>query len=279
MAGQWRLQRRLPVRADGYGCAVALSREDVLADLAAADGLWPLINACSCELCAQPRRPQYARWPRCARCNEHSKCHGKVITTLQPITYTAYDWCLGAGLREFKARGCALSSRWALGFGAVLSAYLEHQLPLTGRGRRDLIVTVPTTAPVIAAALARAGQEGWWTPDVASVGGIAPGFERQRERDPKARSSVPVEKWLIDDAALNQAQEVVLLDDMMSSGGTIFSFAAALRRHGVAFVDAIVVARNVGHRDGDWILPLLRERVAAGQPWRPEDSMRDVIRS
>ncbi|MES1170816.1 MAG: hypothetical protein ABUL56_00455, partial [Actinomycetota bacterium] len=94
---------------------------------------------------------------------------------MKPITYTAYDWTLGAGLRTFKSEECPTTSKWAAGFGAVLSAYLEHELTQRAWPTYDLIVPVPTTAPVIERSLIRAATEGWWVPPLSSVARIADG--------------------------------------------------------------------------------------------------------
>ena len=71
-----------------------------------------------------------------------------------------------------KNRFCARSdSHLARDLGAFLSAYLEGQLQ---RGRLGLpafgiVTTVPSSRPVVAAALGRARDEGWWSCELAAV--------------------------------------------------------------------------------------------------------------
>ena len=241
-----------------------LEREAVLRDLADADGLWPLIANGACSQCSQPRQPKWATFPTCWSCKTQNERHGAPIDNLKPVTYTAYDWTLGAGLRAFKSQGCPTTSKWAAGFGAVLSACLEYELTQRARPTYDLIVPVPTTAPVIERSFVRAAAEGWWVPPLSSVAKIVDGFSRQRERASAERPNVPLSKWVIDRPAVGNAMSVLILDDMLTTGGSLFSFAKALRGEGVAFVDAVVIARNVGHDDAQWIEPLLRDRVARG---------------
>lgn len=255
-------------------------RSTVLTRLTEAKALWPIIDASICELCAQPRPEQYARFSDCYQCNQLRKAYRDPLDELLPITYTAYDWRLGRALREFKADGCPVGSRWALAFGAILSAFLEHQLPRTGRGGRyDRVTTLPTSAPVIARALERANQEGWWVPSpMTQVATVAPGYARQRDRHPSQRGQVELDKWLIDAVALDDAVDVLVLDDMITSRGSLFSFAAALKGRGVSFVDAVVMLRNVGQRDAPWVRRRLEEAVDRGIEWSPAVQKRDVLR-
>jgi hypothetical protein len=185
----------------------------------------------------------------------------------------------GSGLRAFKDEGCPVESDWALGFGAILSAFLEAQIERAGFLGYDLITTVPTTAPVIERALRRAAVEGWWTPPgVTQVAEIAGGHMRQRDRSARERVEVDVAKWSVDHSVLNGAMTVLILDDMLTTGGSVFSFGAALGRAGVSFVDAIVMMRNVGQNDASWVRPRLLEAVARGQAWTPAVQKRDLFR-
>lgn len=259
--------------------SVAHDREHVLDRLRDAGALWPIVDHWSCRTCAQPRLERYGGPDACAQCRRLAARHDSSLNTLLPITYTSYDWKLGRGLREFKdADRCSARSHWALGFGAILSSFLEAQMPRLGRGRYDRIVTVPTSSPVVERSLRRAAREGWWSPSVVSVASVARGFERQRRRNAAQRQTVDPAKWAVDEEALNGAIEVLVVDDMLTTGASLFSFAHALRRSGVAFVDAVVVARNVGQRDATWVRPVLERRVHQAGPWTPETSKSDVMR-
>jgi predicted amidophosphoribosyltransferase len=256
---------------------VSADRSRTLDQLREAGALWPIVEANSCRLCAQPRESRYAQYDTCYRCHQLTERHGPVIDTLVPITYTAYDWPLGRGLRTLKdADACSPQSTWALGFGAILSAFLEAQLPAFGRGGRyDRIVPLPTSSPVIGRSLERAHAEGWFVPPLATAGAtIASGSRRQRDRNPSQRVEVDPRKWVFAEGALDGVVDVLVLDDMLTTGASVFSFAAALRRHGVSFVDVVVVARNVGQRDARWLRPMLEGRTHGWEPWTPEIARR-----
>jgi adenine/guanine phosphoribosyltransferase-like PRPP-binding protein len=85
------------------------------------------------------------------------------------------------------------------------------------------------------------------------------------------------DKWEIDRGAVD-GRDVLVLDDILTSGGSIHSFAQALRRAGANSVRAVILARNIGADDGEWVLPLLQERHDAGGVWTPATNKYDVLR-
>lgn len=159
----------------------------------------------------------------------------------------------------------------------MLSLFLEHQLariaPASGF---DLIVPVPSSAPTIVSSLARAEREGWWVPRLATdVARADPRYPRQREREGRERPVVEG-KWTVEDCRWLEPT-VLLLDDLVTTGGTLHSLARAFRDAGARRVTAVVIARNVG-KDGEWIQPLLRKEVAGGRPWTANENKHDVMR-
>lgn len=258
------------------------TRDCIVETLVAKRRLWPLIDhAPSCRFCAVPRQPQFARdFQVCYRCNELLNLYDHSLTELYPVTYTTPQWALGTGIRDLKDTfGARPNNPLARNIGAVLSAYLEAHVG----GRRlglpwdfGVVTTVPSSRPVVLAVLQRAAEEGWWVPDLKEVATTTPGHQRQRERLGTERMYVE-DKWDVDRAAV-EGQEVLVLDDLYTTGGSIHSFAKALREAGANSVRAIILARNVGADDGAWILPLLRERHDAGAIWTPETNKRDLLR-
>ena len=83
------------------------------------------------------------------------------------------------------------------------------------------------------------------------------------------------DKWDVDSAAVT-GLDVLVLDDIYTSGGSIHSLAHALRTAGAASVRAVVLARNLG-ADGAWVLPLLRAACEAGRAWKPATNKHDVL--
>lgn len=248
--------------------------------LVESERLWPLLPHNPCRLCGLPRRAEWAKdWAICYGCKQLRDLYGEALADVYPITLTMRDWPLGAGLRDWKDRHDARpNTRHALGFGAVLSAYLEAQLATRGLGTPwgfGVIAAVPSSKPAVAGALARARTEGWWAPELVGVAVAREGVPRQRERPGGERLRVE-NKWLVDAAAVAD-QDVLLLDDLYTSGGSVHSLALALRRAGAHSVRAVVLARNVGADDADWILPLLRERRADGARWHPAQRKRETL--
>jgi hypothetical protein len=207
-------------------------RDRIVETLVSKRRLWPLIDhAPSCRFCARPRQVQYVRdFPTCYGCGEAAAVYNNSLDDLYPVTYTTPQWALGTGIRDLKDTFNARSDNpIARNIGAVLSAYLEAQLG----GRRlglprdfGVVTTVPSSRPVVLAALHRAAEEGWWVPDLAEVATVRPGHRRQRERAGGERLQVE-NKWEVD-RLLVEGRDVLVLDDILTSGGSIHSFAQAL---------------------------------------------------
>ena len=256
-----------------------MSRDHIVDALASTRFLWPLVDhAPSCRLCATPRpRHPSDGVADCGRCRAIAALYDKSLTDLYPITYTAPQWPLCAAIRGLKDTFHARSdNHLARNIGAFLSAYLEAQSAggrLLDSVREAIVTTVPSSRPVIAAALRRAAQEGWWAPPLVTVATTRPGHRRQRER-PDAERRYIRDKWDVDRAALTSL-DILVLDDIYTSGGSVHSFAYALRAAGARSVRAVVLARSLG-ADGAWVLPLLRAACDAGRAWEPATTKYDA---
>lgn len=255
------------------------TREVLIERLVEGRRLWPLLPHHACTLCALPRKAEWAKdWATCYGCKQARELYGDALTDLYPLTVTTKDWAVGGGLRLFKDRYKArVETRFALGFGAVLSAWLEAHVPTLRLGLPwsfGLITVVPSSKPAVVSALRRARAEGWWVPEIREVAVAREGVPRQRERAGSERLWV-ADKWEVDGAAVLD-QEVLVLDDLYTTGGSMHSLAVALRQHGARSVRGVVLARNIGS-DGDWALPLLAERHAAGVRWHPARNKYDLL--
>jgi hypothetical protein len=244
------------------------TRTPVLVGLAGRGGLWPLLPWNPCALCALTRRtPDPA--PLCDGCRRLRRIYGTVLADLEPAALTARDWSLGAAVRTFKDAGARIHGPHARALAAILSAFLEARLGPAALAPSDhaqrVIAPVPSAHPAIPAALARARHEDWWAPELRPVARVRDGVPGQRRR-PRAERLRIDGKWLVDAAAV-ASRDVLVLDDVCSTGATVHSFARALRDAGAREVRAIVLARNAGP-DGHWILPLLQARHAVGVRWR-----------
>jgi hypothetical protein len=259
--------------------AAVARRTAILAALAAGGGLWPLLpfNAL-CALCALPRRTATPE-PLCDACRRLRADHGDALADLHPAALTAGDWALLRALRAFKdaPAGVTADGPRARELAAVLSAFLEVRVGPAGltpaeRGRL-LVTAVPSAHPAVPALLERARREGWWTPRLLRVARVRAGTPRQRRRRRAERLRI-ADKWIVDAAAVT-GRDIVVIDDVCTTGATVHSFAAALRDAGAASVRAVVLARHVGP-DGHWIFPLLRARHAVGVRWRPHTPKPDT---
>ena len=272
------------IRGPGALRAVAqarTARQSVVEGLVSTRVLWPLIDhAPSCHLCAAPRQPPLRPdIAHCRSCRGLKDLYDDALADLYPISYTTPQTGLCVHVRDLKDSFHARSDTpLTRAIGATLSAYLEAQL---GGGRLGLsrefgvVTTVPSSAPVIAAALQRACVEGWWSCELAAVARARTGHPRQRQRPDAVRMHVR-DKWEVDGAAVN-GLDVLVLDDVYTSGGSVHSFAQALRNAGAASVRAIILARNLRGDHGAWVLPLLREHHNAGCRWTASANKYDVI--
>ena len=255
------------------------ARAAIVGELVARNRLWPLIDSLSCRFCAQPRKPEFHRgFETCYRCKELREVYGDALSDLIPITYSTKSWALGEGLRVFKdERAASAEDELALRFGAVLSLYLEHQMPrIAPAGGFGMVVAAPSSKPVIVNSLERAAAEGWWVPQLITGVVVAKrGSLRQRLRSGKDRREVK-DKWEVDDGRVT-GQHVLLLDDFVTTGGTIHSLARTLGAAGTESVTAVVLARNLGDEDGEWVRPGLERAVAEGHVWTHHQNKRDVI--
>jgi Phosphoribosyl transferase domain len=75
-------------------------------------------------------------------------------------------------------------------------------------------------------------------------------------------------KWEVDRPAVD-GLDVLVIDDIYTSGGTVYSFAGALRDAGARSIRAVVLARNVGAQDAAWVLSLLLRHHDRGGRWTP----------
>jgi predicted amidophosphoribosyltransferase len=98
---------------------------------------------------------------------------------------------------------------------------------------------VPSSKPLVEAALTRAGHEGWWVPSLAlELVRAHEGVVRQRERKGKERMVV-ADKWEIAAEKMQSAPPILLLDDIYTTGGSLHSLAAELKRAGARTVKAV----------------------------------------
>lgn len=229
LSARW-FQRPRPAADDRDGKVAELSASWALSPVLAPGG--PQCAACRVPL---------AKPGICTRCRDAIAEHPGALTTLEFIAMAgtdAFGYLQAATWKKVWHRGRQPNSYLLDAVSVALSAYFEahHDRLLSA----DPVVTlVPTGAPVIEAAFNLAQQRGWLS--VACVRtGTKVGDWRQHDR----HEHLTPAHWKVDDS-LVAGRRVLLLDDFLMSGQSVFSYAAALRAAGATHVQAVVVERIV----------------------------------
>jgi hypothetical protein len=249
---------RFPVRDPG-------NRDQVLRNLAHHDLLTPVLPpiVSRCRTCLAPTvRP----CGRCRSCELLGPCLRSAVTTLEMLCVSGLD---RSPHRQISAwvdgdRG-ADGDEWVLSrVGAALSAYTEHR-----RERlldHDTVVTcVSTRAQLIADAFEYAAASGWYALTVQPSGEKS-GDWSNRDRNQADRLARRATDWRVNRNTVT-GRRVLLFDDMMVTGGTVFSYASALRAAGALEVRAVVFERCV--RGPDYYDALRAVRLRERCDWSP----------
>ena len=199
------------------------------------------------------------------------------MKSFEAITMEKTDGPLHTRLRNWKCWGADISNcRGVLGqpmgvahlFAAALSSYLEaHRHRLVDRGA--LMVAAPTRNPVVANALQLARDSGWFSPPLITVSCLADEAIGQRFSSKEARGLVGSENWAVPEGI--SGQDIVLLDDILTTGATLFGYAAALRKAGALTVRGVVIERITS----GYLLEeaLIAERRRGTARWHPSQSV------
>lgn len=190
-------------------------------------------NGCGCPRCALPLEVPA---PACGEC----------LASAPPFTATWAPFCYAHPLDLLEAR---FKFHADLAAGRVLASLMIERFAADAPARPDLIVPVPLHR-------ARLGQRGYnqaleLARPLARASGIPLRHDLLRRvratpaqtgLDATARrQNLRAAFELAPDADL--PDHVVLFDDVMTTGATLREAATVLRRHGVARVDAWVLAR------------------------------------
>lgn len=204
----------------------------------------PVCEACVARF-AQPR-------PRCRRCAlpnavDNREC-GRCLRESPPVdachAAVSYEYPWSALITQFKFNGQA---GWARSFATLMlsAPWVEPALD-----RADLVLPMPLSRERLAERgfnqsllLARCLAPAKSAPDVLlRVRHCVP----QAALDRKERLGNVKGAFAVDPDRIGRVQHahVVLVDDVMTSGASIFTAAAALRHAGAASITALVLART-----------------------------------
>jgi len=208
---------------------------------------WPAQPVCESCL-ARFGQPQ----PRCCRCALPvpagvAEC-GRCLREPPPFgachAAVGYGYPWSALITQFKFHG---QPGWARTFAALMRGAPGVQAAI---GQADLVVPMPLSRERLAERgfnqallLARALDERKARPDVLLRIRHTPA---QTALDRRARLANVAGAFAVEPslAAGLRARRVVLVDDVMTSGASLFGAATALRRAGVAVAAAVVLART-----------------------------------
>jgi len=241
-------------------------RDDTIASLRHSGKLWPVVDINACPRCFSPRRSSRGI---CGSCIEVGKNNPRALDSFEAITISSSASGLERVLASYKNRGCSDQEQLEQ-LAAPLSSYLEtHREALRLTDKAALFTAVPSSTGVIAAALAISGSLHWFGRAIEHSGVAADPDRRQRHRDAATRQALTHADWrVVEDVAVGR--DVILLDDLMTSGASLHSYAKALKKAGAKRIRGVVLIRHSGgtvYRDG-----LQRLRDLGEEPiWSAED--------
>jgi adenine/guanine phosphoribosyltransferase-like PRPP-binding protein len=231
---------------DGFvarpSASVSTDRDARLRALQASWALTPTLPGLGprCSICRAPIRA--SGW-QCGRCQKLLDAHVPTVDSLEFVTSMGTQAPAYARMAAWK-KAVHGESRYPaddadLDYVAVaLSAYLEAHASRLCAGS-PLITVVPTAAPVLAVALARAAELGWFSVEPVELG-TKHGLWFQHEKHLPREA----DDWLVSPEVV-AGRAVLLFDDFCTTGHSVFSFATALRAAGAREVRAVVFQRVV----------------------------------
>lgn len=201
-----------------------------------------------CRYCHSAGDPDYEQ---CFGCLEALRSVGAVETL--PISMSVDGELLHRHLRGYKDdRSGEVRARMSLRLAALVSVFMEHHRRCVGEF--DSVVTVPSPGRVAAQAVVRRVR--------ALVGDYRPAL-----RATGAGSKIELRADRFEVLRDVEGERVLVLDDTLTRGPTVFSAVGALREAGAEIVGPLILGRHVqpGWGPSRELLSWLRSR-----PWDEE---------
>ena len=224
-----------------------MDRTTVIEGMIGRGELWPVRSVNGCPRCLAPKRGW--RSGPCGGCRELGTALRTPLETVEFVTLSEVRGGLEPLVREWKDRwGCGVgwgrADELATSVAAPLSAYLEEHADVLGTKDPDTLITwVPTSRPVIEQALGVAKSHGWYAPSGEASGDRSEGSGSQRYRPAATRLERDEKDWWVDSDVVGD-RAVVMLDDVFTSGASMYSYAAALLDAGAEEVRAVALIRH-----------------------------------
>lgn len=243
----------------------ALARSNVISNLIGDGHLWRVYDVNGCPACFTPRRTPGLS--ECTSCRE--------VVGRNPLGLDSLDVVTLSTPREGLE---PLAIRWKDAYGggsnsdlhklaAPLSAYLETHSDALGLSSDVLITDVPSSSALIRSAMNLCRTIGWYDVEMETVGGARDPGRKQRHLEQDVRRRLTRDDWVVDEEAVG-GRETVLIDDVMTSGASLHSYASALKLAGAWRIRGLVLIRNIGGTVYQEVLQA--EQRADATPWSRE---------
>lgn len=241
-------------------------REDFLERLRSDGRLWPVVDFHGCPRCYMPRRSALYV---CSTCLAVGAKNPLALDSFEAITVATTTGGLEPLLASFKDRPRAEGDRALARLAAPLTSYLErHRDGLELGSEQTLFTGVPSSSNVIARALQLGIKLGWFDRETEHTGESRHPERKQRKGDRDSRRSLTYADWSVD-ADRVRDRNVVLVDDLMTTGASLHSYAKALKRAGAKRIRGVVLIRHVSGYVYEEGLAQLRSR-GEEPSWSPE---------
>lgn len=242
------------------------ARETAMDALRSKGLLWPVLDIHGCPRCFSPRRSDRGV---CSTCFEVGLKNPLALDSLEAITVATVTGGLEPILASCKDRPGHRGDVALLQLAVPLTAYLErHRDALELEVEETLFTAVPSSSNVIARALSEGVRLGWFNREIEPTGESLDPNRRQRHRDKASRQSLTHAAWSVE-AERVRNRNVVLLDDLMTTGASLHSYAKALKLAGARRIRGVVLIRHVSGSVYEEGLEMRRSR--GSEPlWSPD---------
>lgn len=244
----------------------ASARSGVISELIDHGRLWRIYDVNGCPACFAPRRtPGYAM---CASCREVIDSNPLGLDSIDFVTLSTPREGLEPTVIRWKDAYGGGSTSDLLRLAAPLSAYLERHSAALGLNSPDVFVTsVPSSSALIPSLMDLCREVGWFNVGVEKVGHARDPTRKQRYLSFDVRRRLTRQDWVVDEAEV-AGRQAVLVDDVMTSGASLHSYAAALKFAGAWRIRGVVLVRNIGGTVYQEVLHA--ERREGASPWGAE---------
>jgi hypothetical protein len=223
-----------------------------------------------CKVCKMPNRSGL-----CAGCRKLKKAFGWPVDSVEMLTVSTRrddpEHLIWGWKEEAEAMGLTHApDDWLGGIGARLSAYLKAHARRLLDGE-PIVTSIPSRAPLVACALDTVAARDRLSARIERTGDKNGSWLQHKMAGQGARLARTTADWRVDGCAVS-GRHVVLIDDVLVTGASMFSYAAALKSAGARDVRCVVIARHVRDTHSDYFDALRIVRRTRKWEWSPARS-------